>query len=551
MKTRTPGPMGKLAGLSLIMGVLTFNTYTYASLPADWQTWNSKQLLDATGTEAWKTLTVNEQQDVANHTWTTYLHDGGTSASIGLADFLRIADRFQDRLDAIRRDSLASAFESRISSRNELASLGVWDVWRMRRVASSLGIANVTMDAWTQSYLQTSNQIFVDAGKPELGLIMGWLDSVEHGLGVDMSQTRNAVASYVESLETQVPDGGTVALYAELRRLGSTVTDSSEQTRRDIARELTGLVQSNHKAFLGLTVWNMDYFRKTAEAAGVSRAQITDWTLAWFLQNDAWKEKATYREINALYDWVFEARTHADGRVAERRLVDYLRARLVLDPDAVAMPESDGGGLARVLRSVAPRMDEDELEVVARHVIDRLTRDDGIDGDHWHYENVASLFGTDSLRQELRAAMVDAEGNPRAKVGKVVTWMYRGSPEAAAWRDELEAKGTDNQTAAGQRARWLLLRADAASPITLSVDDPTDTKTPREWAQDALAVAPDEPTRLACLRWIIADDLLFKRVSQAEATLTLEASAITSPNLIPAVDDLKRRVAITKDRQQP
>lgn len=546
MMTRNLKLVDILALFTLIIGAFIFNTYTYASLPADWQDWDSKQLLDATGAEAWTALTINEQQNVVNHTWTIYLQDSGTSASISLADFLRIADRFQERLDTAQRDSLASAFESRISSRNELASLGVWDVWRMRRVASSLGIANVTMDAWTQSYLQTSNQIFVDAGKSELGLIMGWVDSVEHDLGVDMSQTRNAVASYVENLETQIPDGGTVALYAELRRLGSTVTDSSEQTRRDIARELTGLVQSNHKAFLGLTVWNMDYLRKTAETAGISRAQITNWTLVWFIQNDAWKEKATYREINALYDWIFEARTHADGRAAERRLIDYLRIRLVLDPDAVAMPESEGKGLARVLRAVAPQMDIDEIEMVAHRVIGRLTQDDGIDGDHWHYENVASLFGTESLRQELRAAIVDAEGNPRPKIGKVMTWMYRGAPESTAWRDELEAKSADTNLPAAQRARWLLLRADAASPITLLVDDQIDTKTPRDWAQDALAVAPDEPTRLACLQWIIADDLLFKRINEAEATLANEAPKITSPDLISAVDELQRRVSATR-----
>lgn len=531
--------------VTALICLLALGLPAYAALPTDWQQWGTDDLLAASQQEQWEAMAVEEQHAVAGLVWTGFLRDGGAAAAISLADFLRLADRFHDRLDTARRVDLATLAQTRIPSDGaELASLGVWDIWRMRRVARSLGVEDATVVAWTQTYLTTNSRMFNEAGSPELGLLMDWANDVEQDLGTDMSSTRQAIVNYIDGLATASGGQSPAALYAQVRVIGTALSKTGDDERPKLAQQIVDLVQQNPEAFHGMTLWDLDYLRGKALAAEVDKDQISDWTLDWVLHADAWMHQSAHREINAVHDWVFSARTRPLARDAERRLTEYLCDRLAIDPRPLAMVDSEGMGLARVMRSLAPRLDEDELERLANHVADQFAQGSAIDGYHWDYENMASLFDTPQLRQALRDRLVDTQGRPRVKVGKLVTWMHRGSQDVALWRSQIEQKASDEQLPADQRARWLLIRADAASPVALSINDPVDATTPRMWAEQALAIAPDEPTRLECLKWIVTDDLRFKRVSEASATLTLEAPTFVTPSLEVEVQELQRRVSL-------
>ncbi len=515
-----------------------------ADLPKDWQEWTPNEVLSSLSAETWASLAATDRELLTNHVWTLYLDDGGEEASLGLSEFTKLAERFQDRIDSSRHDILATALTDRIqSNRGELSSLGVWDVWRLRRLAKELDITSDTTSEWTKTYLLTNTSMLDRAGNTELGLLIGWVNDVEQTLDEDMSNTRQTLINHIDNLMAESDGNSATALYAKLRLITSNSSTDHAEKDQDIASQIMDLVGSNQDAFLGFTVWNIDYLRKESRKAGIDESLVTEWTLTWLLNSNVWMQNATYREFNALYDWIFLARTHPQAREAERRLIEHLRDRLAIDPSLLAVADSQGMGLARVLRSLAPRLDEDQLETLAHYVADRFEETDSIDGFHWHYENMASLFDTEQLREDLRTRLVDDQGNPRVKIGKLLTWRYRGTAQAALWRSELEDKAANESLPMNQRSRWMLMRADAASPVGLTVNDPTDTKTPREWAVDALSAASDEQDRLAVLKWIVADDMRFNRSDKAEAILAAEASKLSDSPTLSEVNDMQLQVS--------
>ncbi len=515
-----------------------------ADLPVSWRQWTPAEVLASSGSESWASLDTSDRQTLTDHVWTSYLNDGGQKASLGLSEFTKLAERFQDRIDSSRHDILATALTDRVqSNRSELSSLGVWDVWRLRRLANELDITSDTTSEWTKTYLLTNTNMFDRAGNTELGLLIGWVNDVEQTLDEDMSNTRQALINHIDNLIAESDGKSATALYAKLRLITSNSSTDDAGKDQDIASQIIDLVGSNQDAFLGFTVWNIDYLRKESRKAGIDESLVTEWTLTWLLNSNAWMQNATYREFNALYDWIFLARTDPQARQAERRLIEHLRDRLAIDPSLLAVADSQGMGLARVLRSLAPRLDEDQLETLAHYVADRFEETDTIDGYHWHYENMAALFDTEELREDLRNRLVDDQGNPRVKIGKLLTWRSRGTPEAALWRSELEDKAANESLPMNQRSRWMLMRADAASPVGLTVNDPTDTKTPREWAVDALSAASDEQDRLEVLKWIVADDMRFNRSDKAEAILAAEASKLSDSPILSEVNDMQLQVS--------
>ena len=97
-------------------------------------------------------------------------------------------------------------------------------------------------------------------------------------------------------------------------------------------------------------------------------------------------------------------------------------------------------------------------------------------------------------QQIVRGALIDPQGVPRVKVGKILSWAYRYSgSDFRAWGQYVDAKLSKKGLGSDARAAWLMIEAHRRA-ISL---DPANPARGLPLLQQALISARSEPSRLA------------------------------------------------------
>jgi len=114
----------------------------------------------------------------------------------------------------------------------------------------------------------------------------------------------------------------------------------------------------------------------------------------------------------------------------------------------------------------------------------------------WMPESLAEPLGTPETRQTVRDALLDAEGNPRLTVAKILTCAYKRYKEFAAWQTYVHGQVSSAPDRSDRKALWLLVKSytDTKAPRRL------DLRRSRPGINMALAHASSEAVRLIALR---------------------------------------------------
>ncbi|MEM8875889.1 MAG: hypothetical protein AAGD32_16700 [Planctomycetota bacterium] len=483
---------------------------------------------------SWPTLSDDLRTNAINNAW-TFLSSEPDASTVKL--WLKVADAYRSDGTKEQLDALDGRLVATVTSSPErAATLSVWDLWRLLRVSQSSDGSFLTQSLWVQAWFENADATWVQSARPaDLKLALKWaIDYLEAPTrlevfrGYHKALAERAARDRAWAVDSKL--GPTIALLRMAASTGASV--DSEPAERSTSE--TSKVDPALWSRLG--VWDFYQVRESARLLSLFPAVGRAWTTDWFLSTDAWRDRAGYREINALYDWLSEARDEPTGERAMQRLLDEVKNRVLLEPSWLLADDPESLGLTRVLVELNPTLSHEELEELANHVINRFIERPDLDADHWDYESVASLFASEALQAQLKTAIIDERGNPRVRLGKLVTWLKTGTDGLDLWRVELEERA---EAATGdQRALWLLIRAEAASPWALPLSGQRD-RSAGAWAQDALASTVSEPVRAEAVEWVARDHLLFGRSNAAAELLAAESQHARDPGLRERLESLR------------
>jgi hypothetical protein len=108
---------------------------------------------------------------------------------------------------------------------------------------------------------------------------------------------------------------------------------------------------------------------------------------------------------------------------------------------------------------------------------------------------------SEEAQQIVRRALIDAEGVPRVKVGKILGWAYRSrSSEFNAWRQYVDGELAKSGLGTDARAAWLMVKAHTEAIRFAPVNPGRGTA----WLKQAVIAAKSEPLRLAVVDELMA-----------------------------------------------
>ncbi len=500
--------------------------------------WTYEALIEARKSAAWSARPATEREQIVRAAWDGVITPGPAAGD--LPGWLRVTDAFAGDGTAAQRAALGDLMSGAAASATpeQASSLSVWDLWRLLRVVDRAGSGSTTKSTWVAAWFAGVDEAWVvDAAPGDLKLAVTWAT-----IYLNPSARHEVFGRYHAALDARAAEDLTWAAESKLAPL-TALLHMSLAERQGSEADAPPAIEP--RAWAGLGVWDFYQVRESARVLGLFPRVGRAWSVEWFLASDAWLDGAGYQEVNALYDWLSEAKGQARGAEAMGRLLDYVRRRVLLDPSWLVAEDAESLGLTRVLVDLNPTLSHAELEEVAGHVIDRFVARPDLDADHWDYESFGALFASDALRQRLAAAVAADGGRPHVRLGKLVTWLNTGSTRLDAWRAELEQRA---ESASGdERALWLLIRAEAASPWALPLSAQRE-RSAGQWADDAVTAATTEAVRVEAVEWASRNHALFQRYDEARGLLVAEAARVGDPALRQRLDDLLAQTEVAAGR---
>lgn len=478
------------------------------ALPANWQelplTEFRKVCVEVARVES--SPARNEAQaKLAQVAWSKYLGSTELVAKLDSESLAQLAGVCGNGLSADQKKFLREAIGSRFKAdantwANVPAGIFASNFLREGRTSLDMPVDDAAVYLW--AYVGSA-ETWKTADPQDLDALL----SVAHSLGKKSSrsfevyQSAQKVSHWTFGTYLAKPESLAKLSSVSLVHLAAaTAPDLSPAEREPLRAYLISYFDHFSGKWSELTWWEMGSMLRwgLTEQLNLPKDSVAAWTAAWANSTGAWRERPDL-EWGQLVDLLHDAKLPPGAATQRTELFNQISA-------ATVARVSEGKPFKR---------------------------------NDWVYSNLGLTLG-EKDQEALRQGIV-SKGMVLQDSARLLAWSYQGGGKLPEWQTTAETKAKDTHLSPDERAGWMLARGYAAQMAGGQKN--IDALAGRKWAEQGLATARSEATRLQCVEFLVDMFLRQGASAQASSLITGVGANFSEPASVTALAALKSRVA--------